>query len=155
MGEDEDNIQLALAKAILNGESTAKEIKMNSIKRFGDREWDAFEEYYRDRLNAFKHAEKIIPVVKSILEKKKDLLKEDPFDLFDEPIATPVPASQPISMSLFGFDDDGEISNDKIVIYKRIKKGGKTVEQRIEVTREEIDEMVGATESAPMQLSLF
>lgn len=158
MGEDDDNIQLALAKAILNGESTAKEIKMNSIKRFGDREWDAFEEYYRDRLNAFKHSEKITPVVESILEAKAETIEENPFDLFDEPSfvsSANKSVSLPLVMPLFGFDDDGEISNDKIVIYKRIKKGGKTVEQRIEVTRAEIDEMVGATESAPMQLSLF
>ena len=47
MGEDDDNIQLALARAILNGESASKDIKMNSIKNFGnDRDYDAFETYY-------------------------------------------------------------------------------------------------------------
>ena len=47
MGDDDDNIQLALAKAILQGESSTKDIKMNSIKNFGnDRDWDDFEKYY-------------------------------------------------------------------------------------------------------------
>ena len=167
MGEDEDNIQLALAKAILNGESSSKEIKMNSIKRFGEREWDTFETYYRNRLNAYvpsesKNTALAVEEVKSVLtdiwdEKSVVATEVEPFVFiaeFKEPKA-PTKKAQPISLGLFGFDDDGEISNDKIVIYKRVKKGNRTVEQRMEVSRAEIDEMVGANDSAPMQLSLF
>lgn len=159
MGEDDDNIQLALAKAILNGESAAKEIKMSSVKKFGDREWDPFEAYYRERIASYVPIQttKSPSAVESLLD---DMMNDDgdidPFALFEEPTANvQSKASQPMAMALFSFDEDGDISNDKIVIYKRIKKGGKTVEQRMEVTRAEIDVMVGATESAPMQLSLF
>ncbi len=168
MGEDEDNIQLALAKAILNGESSSKEIKMNSIKRFGEREWDTFETHYRDRLNAYvpsesKNTALAVEEVKSVFhsifdEETVASTEVEPFAFiadFKEPKAPTKQASQPISLGLFGFDDDGEISNDKIVIYKRVKKGNRTVEQRMEVSRAEIDEMVGAIDSAPMQLSLF
>jgi len=52
MGDDDDNIQLALAKAILNNESSSKEIKMTSMKNFGnDRDWDNFEKYYLAQLD--------------------------------------------------------------------------------------------------------
>ena len=55
MGDDEDNIQLALAKAILKGESASKDIQMNSIKNFGnDRDYDAFEQYYINVLKEYK-----------------------------------------------------------------------------------------------------
>lgn len=157
MGDDEDNIQLALAKAILNGESAAKDIKMSSVKKLGDREWDAFEAYYRDRLASFKAKPKaeIVLSVEDLMGAVENEDESDPFDLFAEPKTKDAPKTEPMAMALFSFDDDGEISNDKIVIYRRIRKGGRTVEQRMEVTRSEIDEMVGANESAPMQLSLF
>jgi hypothetical protein len=52
MGEDDDNIQLALAKAILKGESSSKDIQMTTIKNFGnDRDFDAFELYYQSMLD--------------------------------------------------------------------------------------------------------
>lgn len=48
MGEEDDNIQLALARSIMNNESSNKNIEMTSIKNFGnDREWDNFELYYK------------------------------------------------------------------------------------------------------------
>lgn len=55
MGEDEDNIQLALAKAILNNESASKDIKTTTISNFGnDREHDAFELFYQAKLDEYK-----------------------------------------------------------------------------------------------------
>ena len=50
--DDEDNIQLALAKSILNGESSSSDIKMTSIKNFGaDRDYDNFELYYQSLID--------------------------------------------------------------------------------------------------------
>lgn len=52
MGEDDDNIQLALAKSILGGESASKNIEMTSIKNFGaDRDFNNFELYYQSLLD--------------------------------------------------------------------------------------------------------
>ena len=52
IGNDEDNIQLALAKSILSGQSTSKNIEMTSIKDFGaDRDFNAFELYYQKLLD--------------------------------------------------------------------------------------------------------
>lgn len=52
MGEDEDNIQLALARSILNGDSASRDIKTTTIKNFGDdRDFDAFELYYQSLLD--------------------------------------------------------------------------------------------------------
>lgn len=160
MGEDDDNIQLALAKAILNGESASNDIQMSSIKRQGEREWDSFEEFYRERLASYvpKPKGQIASVVESVLDTVVGDAEIDPFDLFNEPtviLPETKTAAQPMSMSLFGFDSNGDVTTDKIVIYKRIRKNGKTVEQRVEVTRDEIDEMVGATDVSSMQLSLF
>lgn len=145
MGDDEDNIQLALAKAILNGESAAKEIKMSSVKRFGDREWDLFESHYLDRIASFAPKEKTVSEVIAVEANLPVLSKSAmsiALDLFD---------------SSTDEDDNGFDVFDapKIVIYKRIKKGNRTVEQRMEVSRDEIDAMVGSSDSEPMQLSLF
>jgi len=75
MGDDEDNIQLALAKAILKGESSSKDIKMNSIKNFGnDRDWDNFEQYYLKVLEENKQKAKNQI---TIVEKGIDLILED------------------------------------------------------------------------------
>lgn len=52
LGEDDDNIQLALAKSILNGQSASKNIEMTSIKNFGaDRDFNTFELYYQSLLD--------------------------------------------------------------------------------------------------------
>lgn len=57
MADEEDNIQLALAKAILKGESSSKDIQMSSIKNFGnDRDWDSFEVWYKEKINSLKQA---------------------------------------------------------------------------------------------------
>lgn len=64
MGDDDDNIQLALAKSILGGESASSNIEMTSIKNFGaDREFNAFELHYQSLLDEDKktrEAEKAI-----------------------------------------------------------------------------------------------
>jgi SNF2 family DNA or RNA helicase len=70
MGEDDDNIQLALAKAILNGESSSVDIKTTTIKNFGnDRDWDNFELYYQSMLESHKSLE--------VLEQEAKELKAD------------------------------------------------------------------------------
>lgn len=52
MGEDDDNIQLALAKSIIGGSSSSRDIKMTSIQNFGgDREFNTFELYYQSLLD--------------------------------------------------------------------------------------------------------
>lgn len=61
MADEEDNIQLALAKAILKGESSSKDIQMSSIKNFGnDRDWDSFEVWYKEKIDSLKQTT-IIP----------------------------------------------------------------------------------------------
>lgn len=73
MGEDDDNIQLALAKAILNGESSSADIKTTTIKNFGnDRGWDAFEAHYMSMMETFKDRE--------VVEAFDDLISDSYFD---------------------------------------------------------------------------
>ena len=49
---DDDNIQMALARSILGGESASKDIEMTSIQNFGaDRDYNAFEIYYQSLLD--------------------------------------------------------------------------------------------------------
>jgi SNF2 family DNA or RNA helicase len=48
MGEDDGNIQMMLAKSILNEETHSSNIEMTSIKKFGgDREFNTFENFYQ------------------------------------------------------------------------------------------------------------
>lgn len=52
MGEDDDNIQLALAKSIIGEASASRDIKMTSIQNFGgDRDFNPFELYYQELLD--------------------------------------------------------------------------------------------------------
>ncbi|WP_294963386.1 helicase-related protein [Sulfurimonas sp.] len=52
MGDDDDNIQLALARSIIGGDTASRDIKMTSITNFGgDRDWNSFELYYESLLN--------------------------------------------------------------------------------------------------------
>ncbi len=61
MADEGDNIQLALAKAILRGDSATGDIAMTSIKNFGnDRDYDAFEKYYMSLLEKHKEDNKQI-----------------------------------------------------------------------------------------------
>ena len=72
MGDDDDNIQLALAKAILNEDSASKDIQMNSIKNFGnDRDWDNFEDYYHELLLEHENS-----VIKGIVNRQEAIKTE-------------------------------------------------------------------------------
>jgi len=52
LGEDDTNLQLALAKSIMNGDTGSKKIEMTSIKNFGDgRDYNSFELYYQSLLD--------------------------------------------------------------------------------------------------------
>ena len=52
MGEDDDNIQLALAKSIMGGGTSSRDIKMTSIQNFGgDRDFNTFENHYQKLLD--------------------------------------------------------------------------------------------------------
>lgn len=72
MADEDDNIQLALAKAILKGESSSKDIKMSSIKNFGnDREYDKFEIWYKNQVDNLK----VNPVVEKVIEVEEPIKK--------------------------------------------------------------------------------
>ncbi len=89
MSDEDDSIQVALAKSILSGDNSAKDIKLNSIKNFGnEREWDNFELHYRQMLQEKKDkitAEKLVakqsaPVViqeSTTIDKSIDLTSKD------------------------------------------------------------------------------
>jgi len=73
MGEDDDNIQLALVKAILKGESSSRDIKTTSIKNFGgDRDWDAFEAHYMQMMEKMEE--------EKVVEAFDDLISDSYFD---------------------------------------------------------------------------
>ena len=83
MADEDDNIQLALAKAILKGESASKDIKMSSIKNFGnDRDYDKFEIWYKNKVDTLK----VNSVVEKIIEVEEVIQKTEieTLSLFDE-----------------------------------------------------------------------
>lgn len=84
MGDTEDNIQLALAKAILKGESSSKDIKMSSIKNFGnDRDYDKFEIWYKKQIDNIK-AKSIIEDDIEVQEQVIQKTEIETLALFDE-----------------------------------------------------------------------
>ncbi|MHC3995715.1 helicase-related protein [Thiomicrolovo sp. ZZH C-3] len=156
MGDDDDNIQLQLAKAILSGEGMSEDIETTRIESLGQREWDPFEEYYLKLLQEY-----TVPAYEDFDDMAVALdgafdEYEDAWGIFDEPQLPTSSDDVPISIDLFGEDGPEEDNDEKITIYKRIKVGKGYREQRLEVTRAEIDAMVAEQEeTASMQLSLF
>jgi hypothetical protein len=74
MGDDDDNIQLALAKSIISGSSATRDIKMTSIQNFGgDREFNAFENYYQSLLD---DAKKLTQLDDEKIALKAELIKQ-------------------------------------------------------------------------------
>ncbi|MDX4028332.1 helicase-related protein [Aliarcobacter skirrowii] len=89
MGDEDDNIQLALAKAILKGESSSKDIQMSAtIKNFGnDREYDKFEIWYKNQMDIIKTpiVEKVVEeVIETKKNKTKKVAKVDTLSILDE-----------------------------------------------------------------------
>lgn len=162
LGEDDDNIQLALAKAILNGDKAEGDIEMTSIKSQGEREWDAFEAYYRERKSAYiTYEPEEKPEAKEVETKITDAIGLMPKA---EEVAVETEAADELFSAQMGFsffDDENEDGNigDKIVVYKRVRKGRRYVEMRMEMTKGDIDEQVNAAisddDSSSIQLSLF
>lgn len=147
MGDDDDNIQLALAKAILNNEKMSEDIEMNKIDGIGERDWDDFEKYYLKRLEDF-----VVPEAKVVVE--PEVVITDDKDNFFASVSKD--GLQGLDLFGFGDDDTNDSQDEKITIYKRVKKGSRIVEQRMEVTKEDIDVMIGVENTSPsIQLSLF
>ena len=114
MGEDEDNIQLALAKAILNNESSSKDIKTTTITNFGnDRDFDTFEMFYQTQLDNRKLGEE---------NEATDVVKEK-FLIVEEVEAT---KEVPVFDSLLSYD--GEITSNTFYYYSGKGKNQKKIE---------------------------
>jgi len=123
MGEDDDNIQLALAKSILNSESTSKEIQTTSIKNFGsDREFNSFELYYQELLDQYKN-NKEEPII--VEEEKEESTQSVVTDTYNEEVSyvaiigkgrksKRVKVTTPTN-NLFDFQDELEATNGKLV----------------------------------------
>lgn len=116
MADEDDNIQLALAKAILSGESASGDIAMTTIKNFGaNREFDNFELYYQRMLD---ERGAIVEVVKS------EVIETEEINLLDVVVDnTPeeeVTMEAPVFNSLLEYD--GEITSTTFYYYSKGKK---------------------------------
>lgn len=148
MGDDDDNIQLQLAKAILSGEKISEEIETTRIEGLGQRDYDSFEAYYLKRLQDY------VPEPEPQENVFDDI--ESAREIWDEPEGDFATEIKPTPLALFDEDDAPIVPDEKITIYKRIKKGRRYVETRLEVTQAEIAEMIDESEQqASVQLSLF
>lgn len=156
---EDDNIQVALAKAIMNKETVTNEIKLSNIKNLGqDREWNKFELWYRDELQNFKNSSntkfvdiETIPEECFITDsnnanntKEEIIVTLSTNDIKDE---NPVP----VFNSLLEYD--GEITSNKAYYYKTMKVGGRKVQERIEIDLDNLDDVLPF--GSGIQLSLF
>jgi superfamily II DNA or RNA helicase len=139
-GEDE-SVALALARSMINREKT-ESFQMEEIV-LGLRESDPFEKYYLD-LCAKKDKSKTQCGATDILS---SALNSAPLSVAVEMLKNE------------NVDDTFALQSDtartRIAIYRVIRKGKRRVEQRLEVTQDELDELVSQQESrASLQLAL-
>lgn len=147
MGEDEDNIQLALAKAILNNESSSKDIKTTTITNFGnDRDFDAFEMFYQTQLDNRNLGKELI---EATVQNEKDGLSihdghggnwghalADLFDISNNPnihiCSMPKEKENEATKEVLVFDSllsyDGEITSNTFYYYSGKGKNQKKIE---------------------------
>ncbi len=156
---EDDNIQVALAKAIMNKETVTNEIKLSNIKNLGqDREWNKFELWFRDELQNFKNSSntkfvdiETIPEECFITDsnnakntKEEIIVSLSTCDTKDETVI-------PVFNSLLEYD--GEITSNKAYFYKTKKVGGRKIQERIEVDLDNLNEFMPI--GGGIQLSLF
>jgi SNF2 family DNA or RNA helicase len=135
--EDDASMQVQLAKAIMTG-AMSEEIE-TSKWTFTSREWDKFEKAY---IEAKDKTESIINDVAETVEAEDNLV---------EALENEVLLSSNIDESDNVVE---ESANNKITIYRRVRRGKGFVEESVEATTAEIQAMVQA-ETGPIQLSLF
>jgi len=151
LAEDSSNLQVAMAKAILSGENgRAEDIQLSSVTNYGTREWDAFEKHYIeiDQQSQAAHAAK-----KEIEQNKADEIRQIEIQAVATSIVEEIKPIQSHPITIAKIKED-EYDNGKIPIYRRIRQGKKWIEQKLEVTRDEIRAMVADGE-AIIQMSLF
>lgn len=159
---EDDNIQAALAKAILNKESVSNDITLTSIKNFGqDREWNKFELWFRDELQNFKDSSNTNIKFVDIESIPNDCFISDSVDAVNtnEEIIVTLSSNDieetnsiPVFNSLLEYD--GEITSNKAYYYKTKKVGGRKIQERIEIDLNNLDEYM-PTNGGGIQLSLF
>jgi len=134
--ESDSSMQAQLAKAILSGNTGGENIE-TSKWTFTPREWDEFEKAYLDTKESIKSK---IEAIKDEIEATND---------FIESVAKLEPED------VKGDEFEAEVfADNKITIYRRVRKGKGFTEESVEATAAEIQAMVQA-DTSPIQLSLF
>jgi len=132
--EASTSLQMQLAKAISSGAMGGNDNIETTKWTFVPREWDAFESLYLELQETMQKNAKV---------KAKDV--DEPLEL--KPSAVPKKRkTNPLPITLI--DED-----EKITIYKRVRRGKMYFDEAIDVTRAEIQLMV--QDNGPIQLSLF
>ena len=154
LAEDESNLQLAMAKAILSGDSgKASDIQLSTVREYGRREWDAFEQRYIQTCESFDAG------VSADVEIKEETIsiqkQEEIAPIAAAIVETIIPVEEKVVEVVEQAPVTKEVAGDsKIAVYRRVKQGKAWVEQRLEVTTDEIRAMV-ADGDAMIQGSLF
>lgn len=132
--EESTSLQMQLAKAISQGGNSDKDNIETTKWTFIQREWDAFESLYI----------KIQQDARAKGEVKIDRDVDEPLEL--KPIV--LPKATKVKKAPRLVDED-----EKITVYKRVRKGRTYVDEAVDLTRAEIQILV--QDSGPIQLSLF
>ncbi len=131
--EESTSLQMQLAKAIAQGGNSDKDNIETTKWSFVPREWDAFESLY-------------IKLQQEAREKGEISVERN----VDEPLVLKPIVVPPVTKvkKIPKLDED-----EKITVYKRVRKGKNYVDEAIDLTRAEIQILI--QDNGPIQLSLF
>ncbi len=131
--EESTSLQMQLAKAIAQGGNSDKDNIETTKWSFVPREWDAFESLY-------------INLQQEAREKGEISVERN----VDEPLVLKPIVVPPVTKvkKIPKLDED-----EKITVYKRVRKGKNYVDEAIDLTRAEIQILI--QDNGPIQLSLF
>lgn len=131
--EESTSLQMQLAKAIAQGGNADKDNIETTKWTFIPREWDAFESLYI-KLQQEASAKGEVKIERNV---------DEPLEF--KPVVLPKTTKVKKAPKL---DED-----EKITVYKRVRKGKTYVDEAVDLTRAEIQILV--QDSGPIQLSLF
>ena len=172
---EEENLQIAMARALLNDEKIANDASSTSTTLdLNDRDWDAYELYYLEHLEAYKLdpteylklipnlSVKSTPTVATLAIEEPEVIEMIEEEVSTEPEVVEVIEEivvEDIAPKSDSLKDEKvkegvlRASMSKVMIMTEVKIGRRRVKQSVEVTVEEMAKAV--EEQGSIQLTLF
>ncbi len=156
---EDENIQIAMARAILSNENDAAGASTTSATiDLNDRDWSKFELFYIEHLEAYRKNPELY--ASYIPEFAQEEIQEEIIDLdiqnvakAETPFIAPSKEEETIDSEFISTYEDPLEVNDAFTVFKKIKQGRKTVEVAEIVDKEKFGEILKS--QGQVQMSLF